>query len=280
MWVQLKSGDNQDMQKVIETADAFIDANALPEGLTRPQWFGLTYINVEWQDKLINGMLLAFAGSFLVVFLLMTILFRSALWGLLSMIPLTITIGAIYGAIGLIGKDYDMPVAVLSSLTLGLAVDFAIHFLARSREMYNQGGSWERTIPEIFGEPARAIMRNIIVIAAGFTPLLLAPLMPYKTVGVLLATILLISGAATLLLLSAMIRILEKRLFKKTTPLGPCCNCGLCIVSAASLVTLIIISVQPYVAIKWTTMTWVGAAVVIAVAATCGILSRRNKCKT
>jgi len=45
------------------------------------------------------------------------------------MIPLTVTITLIYGIIGLVGKDYDMPVAVLSSLTLGLSVDFAIHFL-------------------------------------------------------------------------------------------------------------------------------------------------------
>ena len=32
---------------------------------------------------------------------------------------------------------------------------------------------WEATAPKVFGEPARAIARNIIVIAAGFLPLLL-----------------------------------------------------------------------------------------------------------
>ena len=69
---------------------------------------------------MVSGMLQAFLGSFLIVFLMMTILYRSALWGLLSMVPLTVTIGLIYGAIGLVGKDYDMPVAVLSSLSLGL----------------------------------------------------------------------------------------------------------------------------------------------------------------
>jgi hypothetical protein len=36
------------------------------------------------------------------------------------MVPLSITIAFIYGVIGLIGKDYDMPVAVLSSLSLKL----------------------------------------------------------------------------------------------------------------------------------------------------------------
>jgi predicted RND superfamily exporter protein len=61
-----------------------------------------------------------------------------------------------------------MPVAVLSSLSLGLAVDYSIHFLTRSRQMYQ--GKWQDTIKNVFGEPARAITRNVIVIGVGFMP--------------------------------------------------------------------------------------------------------------
>ena len=164
IWVQLTSGDNKDMSKVVEAVERFLRDNPPPRGLVH-KWFGLTYINVIWQEKMVTGMLGAFLGSFLVVFLMMTVLFRSALWGILSMIPLPVTIGLIYGAIGLIGKDYDMPVAVLSSLTLELAVDFAIHFLARSRVIYAQHKSWQAMVGPVFGEPARAITRNVIVIA-------------------------------------------------------------------------------------------------------------------
>ena len=212
IWVQLKSGDNKDMTAVAEAIAVFAEENPPPLGLEL-QWFGKTYLNVVWQEEMVAGMRNAFLGSFLIVFLMMAVLFRSLLWGLLSMIPLTLTIAAIYGVIGLIGKDYDMPVAVLSSLTLGLAVDFAIHFLSRSRDLVREKGSWKAAWPVIFGEPARAITRNIIVLAIGFLPLLLAPLVPYQTVGVFLASILLVSGVATLLLLPALITLLETRLF-------------------------------------------------------------------
>ena len=131
------------------------------------------------------------------------------------MVPLTITIGLIYGIIGIVGKDYDMPVAVLSSLTLGLAIDFAIHFLERSRSTYKKTGSWKAAAEEMFEEPARAITRNVIVIAVGFTPLLLAPLVPYQTVGVFLASIMAISGVGTMFILPALITLLEKHLFRK-----------------------------------------------------------------
>jgi predicted RND superfamily exporter protein len=219
VWLQLKSGDNRDMERVLATSEEFFAANPPPEGL-EPNWFGLTYINVIWQEKMVSGMAQAFLGSFLVVLVMMSLLFRSPLWGLLSMIPLTLTIGLIYGVIGLIGKDYDMPVAVLSALTLGLAVDFSIHFLVRARELYSRKDGWAGTTGRVFAEPARAITRNVIVIAVGFTPLLAASLRPYNTVGVLLAAILLVSGLATLLILPALLGTFEKTLFRRWRDAG------------------------------------------------------------
>jgi hypothetical protein len=278
IWLQLTSGDNQDMSSVVASAETFFRDNPPPASLAH-DWFGLTYINVQWQNKMVTGMLESFSGSFLVVLLLMILLFRSGLWGLLSMIPLTVTIGAIYGAIGLVGKDYDMPVAVLSSLTLGMAVDFAIHFLARGKLLREQAGSWKLASPGVFGEPARAIARNIIVIAAGFTPLLLAPLVPYRTVGVLLATILLVSGVGTLFILPALIRVLEKYLFPAKGAVSLACNCGTCILSAVAIAALFVINLKSYSNLGWNWLVGIGAGIVVLMTIGCQVSSRRGRCK-
>ncbi len=127
------------------------------------------------------------------------------------MLPLSVTILGVYGLIGWIGKDYDMPIAVLSSLTLGLSVDFAIHFIERLRSLYADTGSFNEAA-QLFEEPARAISRNAIVIALGFTPLFLAPLMPYISVGAFMASIKAISGLATVLLLPAVMGLWSTRL--------------------------------------------------------------------
>ena len=216
LWLQLNSGDNKDMEDVIAHLEAFIADSPPPVELAH-DWFGLTYINVVWQEKMVTGMLFAFMGSFAIVLGMMILLFRSFLWGLLSMIPLTITVALIYGLIGLIGKDYDMPVAVLSALSLGLAVDFAIHFLARSRQAHRHSGSWPETVHQLFGETARAISRNVIILGAGFLPLLAAPLVPYQTVGIFIAAIIFLAGAVTLLLLPALMSYLNIYLFGRQT---------------------------------------------------------------
>jgi predicted RND superfamily exporter protein len=214
IWVQLKSGDNKDMERVVAVVEEYIKNHPPPASL-KAEWAGLTYLNIVWQDKMVWGMLKSFLSSFAVVFIMMTVLFRSPLWGMLAMVPLSVTIALIYGIIGIAGKDYDMPVAVLSSLTLGLAVDFAIHFIERSRMVFKKTGSWEKAISEMFEEPARAISRNVIVIAVGFTPLLASPLVPYNTVGIFLASIMAISGIATMFILPSLITALEERLFSQ-----------------------------------------------------------------
>ncbi|MBN2269928.1 MAG: MMPL family transporter [Sedimentisphaerales bacterium] len=279
IWLQLTSGDNKDMQKVVAAADEFFRDNPPPIKLNY-HWAGLTYINIVWQEKMVWGMLQSFLGSFVIVFIMMAVLFRSVLWGLICMIPLTITIAAIYGIIGLVGKDYDMPVAVLSALTLGMAVDFAIHFLERARVAYAQTGSWAKAAPEMFGEPARAISRNVLVIAIGFLPLLAAPLVPYKTVGIFLCAIMALSGAVTLLVLPAMITLFEKRLFKPAAePIRPSCNCGFCVVISAASVLLVALNIHQFAIVGWTKLVWVSAAAIPVMALACGVMSRRRVCR-
>jgi len=215
IWLQLKSGDNVDMAYVTEFVDSYVATHPLPKDVEL-EWAGLTYINVIWQDAMVKGMVGSLISAFIAVFVVMIILFRSVSFGLIAMIPLTVTITSIYGVIGFIGKNYDMPVAILSSLTLGLSVDFAIHFLERSRTIFKQTGSVKETLLHMYEDPARAISRNAIVIAIGFTPLLLAPLTPYQTVGAFLATIMAVSCLVTLMVLPAVLSLASNFLFKPT----------------------------------------------------------------
>lgn len=217
IWLQLTSGDNQDMSAVMRALDRYLAAAPLPSGVTA-RWAGKTYINVVWQSQMVAGMLKSLLGAFVIVLVMMAVLFRSPALGLIAMVPLTVTIVGVYGLIGWIGKDYDMPIAVLSSLTLGLSVDFAIHFIQRLRDLQAREGSLERARRLLFEEPARAITRNAIVIALGFTPLFFAPLVPYITVGAFMVSIMAISGLSTLVLLPAVLSWAGTRLFEPRAP--------------------------------------------------------------
>jgi predicted RND superfamily exporter protein len=205
----LKSGDNQAMQKVVDRTDAFLLAQPLPDGVTA-EWGGETYLNLVWQDKMVTGMFKAFMGTFAVVFILLVVLFRFVRWAVLAILPLTVSIVLVYGVMGFAGKDYDMPLAVLSTLALGIAVDFAIHFIQRYRELAKETVQGTPVMGQMFEEPARAISRNALIVALGFLPMLFASLLPYVIVAALMSSIMVLSWLVSLLLLPALITLFKK----------------------------------------------------------------------
>lgn len=205
----LNDGDNTSMQSVVDATGEFLESNPLPEGVDA-QWAGETYLNLVWQDKMVTGMLEAFLGTLVVVFLLMLVLFRSLRHAVFAMIPVLMAVLVVYGVAGWIGKDYDMPMAVLSALVLGIGVDFGIHFVQRYGELHDSTGSAAEALTQFFEEPARALTRNAFVIAVGFLPLFLSTLVPYLVVGAFLASLMLLSWAATLLVLPPLVLITDR----------------------------------------------------------------------
>ncbi len=208
LWFNLESGDNQVMARVREESNRIVQQAGFSLAAA-PRWGGITVVNLVWQNVMVRGMAWALLSSYLVIFFMMLLLYRSLRWALLSLVPLTFTLILVYGLVGWIGKDYDMPVAVLSALSIGVGIDFAIHFIQRGRQLVSQVGSWEKAREKLAGEPARAIARNGIVIAVGFSPLLFAALVPYVTVGLFMIMIMSFAGGATLLGLFAMFEVLH-----------------------------------------------------------------------
>jgi hypothetical protein len=154
-------------------------------------------------------------------------------WAIVGYIPLLFTILLIYGVVGFIGKDFDMPISVLSCLSLGMAVDFAIHFIGRFRQRLVESqqsvvGSQDkgerlstkdyRLLTESLlwtaARPGKGIMRNAVLFASAFSVMLFAPLTPYITVGAFIVSMMMLSAVMTIIYLPALIILLKSWLFK------------------------------------------------------------------
>ncbi|MGE5280041.1 MAG: efflux RND transporter permease subunit [Deltaproteobacteria bacterium] len=278
LWLQLKSGDNRDMTAVVKDAEGFMKADPPPYAV-KTGWAGLTYINMVWQDKMVWGMLVNFLGSFFIVLFMMTVLFRSPGTGLLSMVPMSVTILFTYGSLGFIGKDYDMPVAVLSALTLGLSIDYAIHFIERSRAEFRKTKDWAATAEAMFGAPARTLVKNALVISIAFLPLMVSPLVPYRTVGFFMLMIMLLSSVGTLVILPALITAFPGVVFRKelSQERPRRCACGQCMLLAFMAAAAVLYVLLGYNLARWNVATWTAAAVVALIAGACFLLGRRSR---
>ncbi|MHC4591588.1 MAG: RND transporter, partial [Planctomycetota bacterium] len=140
-------------------------------------------------------------------------------------------------------------------------------------------GSWDEAAMRVFGEPARAISRNAIVVAVGFLPLLAAPLVPYKTVGMFMAGILGVAAVGTLLILPALVTVLKQALFARMGVVRITCNCVACMVSSVAAVLLLALSLHGYFRLGWNTLTWLSVVLIPVLVFGCGFFARRAECK-
>jgi predicted RND superfamily exporter protein len=211
--VQLKSWNAGATTDFINRAKAYLAAHPLPGGATiRPA--GIAYFNLVWSDEVLWGMVKSFLAGLVVVFFLAVALVRSVRWGILSFLPLLLTIAVIYGVVGLIGKDFDMPVAVLSTLSLGLAIDFAIHFVVRFRQRYREQPQIQAALLWTAARPGRGIILNAILFALGFAVMIFADVTPYITVGTFMMAIMLLSAITSIMYLTSLIHLFHPILLK------------------------------------------------------------------
>jgi len=213
IWVQLKSWDAGAMRSVIERVKRFEKTQPLAGVTFQPA--GVAYFNLVWNDEVLYGMLEGFILALIFVLVILTINFRSWRWAAISFIPLLFAIALIYGFIGFIKKDFDMPISVLSTLSLGMAVDFAIHFVRRFQQRYREDPNLEMALLWTVARPGKGILRNAILFAAGFSVMIFASLTPYITVGLFIMAIMLLSALATLIYLPALIKLLPGWLLKE-----------------------------------------------------------------
>jgi predicted RND superfamily exporter protein len=219
LMVQLRSWDAVDTRAVLEDVRRHLIARPLPGAEIKPA--GIAYFNMVWNDEVLVGMLEGFIASCVLVFLLLILDYRSLRWGVVSFLPLLFTVVLIYGAVGFLGKDFDMPISVLSTLSLGLAIDFAIHFVSRFQQRYRETGDLHGSLVWTAARPGRGIVRNAVLFASGFAVMVFAALTPYITVGVFMIAIMLLSAVATVIYLPALIALFPRWLGRKPEAAHP-----------------------------------------------------------
>ena len=219
IWVQMKTWDAQAMRQVIAAAKSYQKANPLPVTV-KPA--GIAYFNLVWNDEVLGDLVRGFSLALLVVFAILALDFRSLKWALVAYAPLLFTILFIYGVVGFVGKDFDMPLSVMSTLSLGMAVDFAIHFVSRLRQRLAETGGADLpgALAWTAARPGKGIMRNALLFAAAFSVMMFAPLTPYVVVGAFIVAMMLLSALLTMLLIPALVMLGRRWLFAQPKPVA------------------------------------------------------------
>lgn len=170
-------------------------------------WYvtGSPSLYIQLSKKLIASQLASLGTSFGAVGFIVAVLLLSLGAGLLSLIPLLVAVAGNFGVMGYAGAYLDMATVMIASLTVGIGVDYAVHFLNRYRNARGLGLAHEEALAETLRTSGRAIVVNALTLALGFLVMLFSRFGALNTFGWLIALTMVTSLLGALLVLPAVL---------------------------------------------------------------------------
>jgi hydrophobe/amphiphile efflux-3 (HAE3) family protein len=146
---------------------------------------GYAIIMSDFARSVIKGQVWSLLFALATVFILLAIIFRSVKGGLIGTIPLTISILILFGFMGFTGIALDSATALLSSIMIGVGVDFTIQYIWCFNIHLKSGLSYEESTKNSMATIGRSIIINACTVMAGFSPLMLSGFMSIRFFGYL-----------------------------------------------------------------------------------------------
>lgn len=172
------------LHKLLQDTRQFVKAKYDPA--TFPEITGITAVIGELIDMVVRGQMRSLLISIVIVGLLSALMFRSLSAGLLSIVPLTGAILIVFGLMGYLGIELNIATAMLSSIMIGVGIDYTIHFLYRLRREARMGATPQQAVIATLTTSGKGIIYNALSVIIGFVVLLLSGFLPIFFFGFLI----------------------------------------------------------------------------------------------
>jgi predicted RND superfamily exporter protein len=172
---------------------------------------GIALIYTELAKHVVNGQFLSLSMAVVAVAVLLMVLFRSVAAGLISAIPMVLSLVILFGLMGLLGIELNVVTALLSSIIIGVGIDYTIHFLWRCREERRSGLTSVDAVKKTLSTTGRGIVFNAFSVIIGFFVLLISNFMPVKFFGFLIVVSILACLIGALSLVPALCIVLKPK---------------------------------------------------------------------
>jgi hydrophobe/amphiphile efflux-3 (HAE3) family protein len=133
---------------------------------------GYAIIMADFAESIIKGQISSLLFAVVTVLMLLTIIFKSVKGGLIGSIPLVSSIIILFGFMGYSGIALDAATALLSSIMIGVGVDFTIQYIWCFNLQINDGLSYPEATSAAMRTIGRSIIINALSVMAGFGALI------------------------------------------------------------------------------------------------------------
>ncbi|NIO79385.1 MAG: MMPL family transporter [Candidatus Aminicenantes bacterium] len=175
---------------------------------------GLVPVLKKMEEELTPTQVGSVLFALIFVTIILTFVFRSPMVGLISVIPIILTVLVNFAIIGYLKIGLDSFIAMIASIAIGLGIDYSVHFTSRFRRELAQLGDVLAALKRTFTTTGMAIIINTFSVGLGFVVLIMGPCQHVRMFGRLTALTMLTSTIFTLAVLPAITFVLKPRYIK------------------------------------------------------------------
>jgi predicted RND superfamily exporter protein len=200
----------KEINEVISKITELTQAENIP-----PVIGGFSLVEKEFSDSIVSGQIYSLLVAFFVILLLLGFIFRSAKAGITGCLPLFFAVFCIFGLMGWFGIELNIATALLSSLSIGLGVDFTIHIFWRIKWELAQGNDYKTAIINSLQTIGRGIVINAFSVMLGFAILFLSAFSLLQSFAFLIIIALFLCLVSALTLIPALCYLTKPKFLEK-----------------------------------------------------------------
>ena len=180
---------------------------------------GMIMITSQLTKSLIKSQVQSIIIAVFIVFILLSLQFRSVKLGIIVLSPILLVIMINFGIMGYGGIPLDYATMLVGSILIGVGIDYAIHFSSRFMKELNKN-SIEKSLHNTLTNTGVAVVSNAFMVAFGFFVLIAGTLIPVKREGCIIGVLMLISAFSALVFLPSLMVSLKRVINNKTRKLN------------------------------------------------------------
>jgi predicted RND superfamily exporter protein len=204
--VQLRTAGDAETKDVLTRIYNYIDAN-FPDTV-RVQVGGPALVDSSLSALVVDSQIISVAVSVLMVFIIIAFSNRSLAAGLVGILPLSISILINFAVMGLMGIKLNLGTSLVASVSVGIGVDYAIHFIDAYKREYRSGGDFLR---RAFATSGKAIIINAVSVGAGFAVLAFSRFVILASLGLLMTLTMFTSALISLTVIPALLTMIKPK---------------------------------------------------------------------
>jgi len=166
---------------------------------------GPTQVQASLYSRIAKSQITSLGTSIVAAGLIVTLLMGSVIAGLISLIPLALTVVINFGIMAYSGTPLNMATLMVSSIAIGIGIDYAIHFISRFRGETRAGKSPDKAFKSTIQTTGRGIAYNAIALTLGFVILLASSFKGTNDFGLLIAMTMVISAVSAVTVIPAIL---------------------------------------------------------------------------